>query len=582
MKIHKIIFLVTLGLLLTASTCLATWTIDNGISTGSGEAITAYEPVASPAAGTYHATQSVILTATDASAICYTIDDSDPDCATATTCSTGTVYDSAISVTLTDTIKAISCYDDNSYVSKSTVATHTYTLTCTTSSVTNGTVGAYSGCAVTCNSGYTLSGSTCVTSGGGGGSSGGSTATVPTTQQTSITTTDGTQVTTSTDTTGGTATATINTVSSPTNSQTVTLDTSTVADASSVSVELSALVMQELVADHGADIDLTVNITSQTASSDQRTSTALGTGTFLVGLDVFNVEILAGDTSITNFDNPLTLSFDVSDIPNPENLTISWFDTTQNKWVDLGGTLYDGVLTITVNHLTDFAVIRTGTTTETTPATTPETSPTATVTTREQQIVNILNESSLIFDSGYDLTNLLSHNGVAENATEQTASMEKYTNTLTADMTDLTTENTYSINNFILYGTQTTRVLGAGERAGVVNSYKSAFDKLPTTADEWADVIKIGNGRWPSEASQTAEDRAKISFNTIYLREADMANPNDNAAVTVMAYGLRPDARNLDSEKVAIKTFKAIFGYNPVEATSWDAVRAIAYSGAVR
>jgi len=153
-----------LGLLFTIPTCLASWTIDNGISTGSGTAITAYEPVASPVTGTYHATQSVTLTATDSSAICYTTDDTTPDCETATTCSNGTIYSSAISVESTDTIKAISCYDDNGYVSKSNVATYTYTLTCSTSSVSNGTVGSYPGCAITCNSGYTLNNNTCVVS----------------------------------------------------------------------------------------------------------------------------------------------------------------------------------------------------------------------------------------------------------------------------------------------------------------------------------------------------------------------------------------------------------------------------------
>ena len=44
---------------------------------------------------------------------------------------------------------------------------------CSPLTVTNGTVAAYPGCAITCNSGYTLSGSSCVvtpSSGGGGGS----------------------------------------------------------------------------------------------------------------------------------------------------------------------------------------------------------------------------------------------------------------------------------------------------------------------------------------------------------------------------------------------------------------------------
>lgn len=61
-----------------------------------------------------------------------------------------------------------------------------------------------------------------------------------------------------------------------------------------------------------------------------------------------------------------------------------------------------------------------------------------------------------------------------------------------------------------------------------------------------------------------------------------MDSPNDNAAITVIAYGLRPVNRNLESEKAGIRIFKAIYGYDPESAVSWDIVRAIAYSGAIR
>lgn len=43
---------------------------------------------------------------------------------------------------------------------------------CSTLSVSNGSVAAYPACTITCNSGYTLSGSSCVASGGGGGGGG--------------------------------------------------------------------------------------------------------------------------------------------------------------------------------------------------------------------------------------------------------------------------------------------------------------------------------------------------------------------------------------------------------------------------
>ena len=164
---------------------------------------------------------------------------------------------------------------------------------------------------------------------------------------------------------------------------------------------------------------------------------------------------------------------------------------------------------------------------------------------------------------------------------EQTATA--YTVKLTAKMSGLSATSTNALTNFIAYGTPTTLKLGAGERAGVVNSYKTAFGKLPATVNEWSDVIKIANGRWPSARSADAEKRVVSTFAKIYWRLPDRAkNTHDDAAITVMAYGLRPDARNLDSEKAAIKSFKAIFGYAPTTAANWDAVRAIAYSGAQR
>jgi len=180
-----------------------------------------------------------------------------------------------------------------------------------------------------------------------------------------------------------------------------------------------------------------------------------------------------------------------------------------------------------------------------------------------------------------DVSMVTAKMGVNRDATAEA----EYNNTIVAKIVSgsgITAQARNTINNFVTYGTPATKVLGAGERAGVVNSYRSAFGKLPATTEEWNDVIKIANGRWPNERSEAKENTAKTSFKTIYLRQANMDDPHDNAAVTVMAYGLRPADRNLNSEKTAIKSFKAIFGYNPSSATNWDAVRAIAYSGATR
>jgi len=139
-----------------------------------------------------------------------------------------------------------------------------------------------------------------------------------------------------------------------------------------------------------------------------------------------------------------------------------------------------------------------------------------------------------------------------------------------------------AIAYFIHYGTPTTQILGAGERGGVVNSFYTAYQKMPQSDTDWQDAVKIANGRWPSQRNQAAENAATATFKRIYLRAPHRSNPHDDAAVTVMAYGLRPASRNLNSEKAAIKIFKAIFGKNPNTAANWDAVRAIAYSGATR
>ena len=148
---------------------------------------------------------------------------------------------------------------------------------------------------------------------------------------------------------------------------------------------------------------------------------------------------------------------------------------------------------------------------------------------------------------------------------------------------EVDTANRFRIAQFIHFGTHTTLHLGAGERAGALNSYVSVFKKFPQTEEEWQDVIKISGGRWPQEKNTDAEQETQNNhFVKIYKRKPDMNNPNDNAAVTVITYGLRPANRNMDSEKVGIKTFEHIYDYAPTSAVDWDIVRAISYSGAVR
>ncbi len=146
----------------------------------------------------------------------------------------------------------------------------------------------------------------------------------------------------------------------------------------------------------------------------------------------------------------------------------------------------------------------------------------------------------------------------------------------------VTADNVDKINYFIAHGTDSTIRLGAGERAGILNSFVFAYGGLPNTVEDWDDVIKIGNGRWPKNVSATAKKNANLKFRTIYLRAPDDNSSFDNNAIAVMAYGLRPLNRNLESEKQAIIIFKKIFKKSKISTNDWDVIRAIAYSGATR
>jgi hypothetical protein len=182
-------------------------------------------------------------------------------------------------------------------------------------------------------------------------------------------------------------------------------------------------------------------------------------------------------------------------------------------------------------------------------------------------------------------------NGILEkidekrDGTKELAAKSRYLKTLIGNPEPISKQAEEALLVFIVYGADAnTKKLGAGERAAVAHSYKSAFGKLPESETDFADMIKIANGRWPGAASTAAEQKAGEHFRRIYKREPAANYPKDNAAITVMAYGLRQKAenRNLNSEKIGINTFKNIYHRHPASTEDWNIMQAITYSGAVR
>lgn len=226
--------------------------------------------------------------------------------------------------------------------------------------------------------------------------------------------------------------------------------------------------------------------------------------------------------------------------------------------------------------------VKTTETTETTTAAPAETAKTVTAPTSSfaDKIKTIISEASEVLTAKVE-TLIAKVGGNRNLATEQTATA-KYVKPLTAKISGTTAEAQTAMTNFVVYGTVTTKVLGAGERAGVLNSFEKAYSKLPKTEIDWQDAIKIANGRFPAQQSIDQEKEALKVFGKIYKRMPDFKNANDEAALKIVAYGIRPIARKTNSEKAAIKTFKNLYGQNPSDTADWDITRAIAYSGATR
>ncbi len=212
---------------------------------------------------------------------------------------------------------------------------------------------------------------------------------------------------------------------------------------------------------------------------------------------------------------------------------------------------------------------------------TPETTAEETKpTTFSEKIKAIISEAKTAVLS--KVNDLLTSIGVKRNMGQEQKTANTLVKPLLGKIKNATREAQYAATNFITYGTETTKSLGEGERAGVLHSFQKAYDRIPKDDNDWQDAIKIANGRFPSQQSIDQEKEALKVFGKIYKKMPDFKNAHDEAALKIIAYGIRPVDRRVVSEKAAILSFRNIYGRNPSETADWDIMRAIAYSGATR
>ncbi len=272
--------------------------------------------------------------------------------------------------------------------------------------------------------------------------------------------------------------------------------------------------------------------------------------------------------SITNFNTSRSLPNNSNPLKEGDSIVFSWHGKFNTE-----GNIY---LHFTVNNNNELKERNTANNTYTT-----------TINVKAEEKLNEIEKinkrsENLLFGK---IDSLLSEINELRSQVREQKTQIKYLQNLTLALSKVSVEMQTAINTFITYGVDdNTHRLGEGERAAVINSFKSAYGNLPNTEEELSDVIKIANGRWPSKTNINADNRAKEEFRNIYKREANMNNSHDNAAVTIMAYGLRQRAenRNLSSESAGLNTFRHIYGRLPQSTEDWNILQAITYSGATR
>lgn len=498
--------------------------ISGNLSTGLGNngvsGVVIAAPAASVAAGTYNATQSVTLTASGSTSIHYTTDGTTP------TCSTGTTYSSAISITLTTTIKALSCYPNSN---ASTVASFAYVLACATPTVANGTVAAYPSCSISCNSGYTVSGSSCVAT-SSGGSGGSYTPTAPTSTVGAVTAAGGGAV------------------------------TFTGSDSSSVKVTVPPQAVSG-----------TTSITIATITNSGGSAynpPASSTGLFMVGGTIYQLTAVSGVNNITTFAQPLTLQFHYLDSQLPagtseSSLQIYYFDSSINAWVAISGTVdpVSNLVTVTVNHFTKFALLaKVGTVSYNTP------SPTGSCITSGGLATGVVADAVALAQAL-----CVTRDSTAESAaqTKVVASAKEFKITLGG--TDLAVAS-----NFVAYGTSTATIaLGSGERLALLRDQFETLGRVSVGALEQLAVGTIPTDRnLPKE--QAAAARVLANFKRMVNHAPNFKVAKENLAWNTLMYRIR-FTRDVSKEKVGIVKFKALFNRNPKTPMEWAIVRAWGY-----
>ena len=166
--------------------------------------------------------------------------------------------------------------------------------------------------------------------------------------------------------------------------------------------------------------------------------------------------------------------------------------------------------------------------------------------------------------AGADINALLDYLGKERDIAQEESVVQKY-------------NFDFQATNFVCYGTKSTDVLGEGERAGVIYSFEQAFGRMPRSTEDWDDVIRISTNQVPIQRNTPAEERVLLIKPPLPYQGEGWGEGFEETDVIFIAYGLRPEKRDLGLEIEGIKKFIDIFGRLPSNTMDWNILRSLVY-----
>ncbi len=469
-------------------------------------------PTASPIAGTYSGTQNVTLSSTGASIILFTIDGTTP------TCSVGTVYSGAISVSSTKTIKAKGC---DAAGNMSTLATLVYTITTP-----------------------------------GGGSSGGSSSSLPP------------SLPTASPVAGSyTSTQNITLSSSGATSIRYTLD-GTMPTCSLGTVYVGAIPVSstKTIRAKGCNVSgvastlatFLYTITVQSSSGSSATSPALPIASPVAGTYASTQNVTLSSSGATSIRYTLDGTTPTCAVGTVYTGAIS---VTSTKTIKARGCNASGITSALATFAYTINILSGGTTIVLPPKPATVVAAPAVIIHDPAQYQKLLSDFGLISDP---------------------VNFEMYKSAVQSDANAfgiaITAEQARVISNFITYGASVETIkLGAGERRALIRDY---FETVGRADVVWDDVQRMTIGQKPVKRNlaieQSQVSNALAHFRQMVGHAPDFKDASEDLAWNTLMYRIR-FPRNLVKERQGIETYERIFIRIPRTPFDWAVVRALGY-----